>query len=82
MPDAFFCCIDLSVGDRTVTEESVIINTLEHIGDDSFDSSELPEMEIIHLTSPSMVDLCTPDKELQEEEEMMMLDSPVHLSPK
>ena len=65
----FFCCIELSVGDRTLT---------------SIDLCESSEMEIIHRASPSTVDLCTPDKEshVEVEEEMMMVDSPVHLSPK
>ena len=59
----FFCCIELSAGDRTLTEESAIINILEQISDDSIDLLESHEMEIIHRASQSTVDLCTPDEE-------------------
>ena len=75
----FFYCIESYDGDRTLTEDFAIINILEKSIEDSIHRCQSPEMEAVHRPSPSTVDLCTPDEESQDE---MMVDSPVHLSPK
>ena len=75
----FFYCIESNVGDRTLTEDFAIINILEQNIDESIHRCKSPELGVVHRTSPSTVDLCTPDEESQDE---MMVGSPVHLSPK
>ena len=75
----FFYCVESSVGDRTHTEDFAIINILEQSIDESAHRCESPKMEAVQWTSPSTVDLWTPDEESQDE---MMVDPPVHLSPK
>ena len=75
----FFYCIESNVGDQTLTEDFAIINILEQSIYQSIHRCKSPELGAAHRTSPSTVDLCTPDKESQDE---MMVDSPIYLSPK
>ena len=75
----FFYCIESNVGDRTLTEDFAIINILEQSIDESNHRCKSPELGAVHRTSPSTVDLCTPDEESQDE---MMVDPPIHFSPK
>ena len=79
LSNAFICCIESSVGDRTLTEDSDIINILEQSIEDCIHRCESPGMESVDRASPSTVDLCTADEESQDE---MVVDSPVHLSSK
>ena len=52
---------------------------LEQSIEESIHRCESPVTEGIHWTSPSTVDPCTSDEESQDE---MMVDPPIHLSPK
>ena len=75
----FFYCIVSNVGDQTLTEDFAIINILEQSIDESVHRCKSPELGAVHWISPSTVDLCKPDEESQDD---MMVDSPIHLSPK
>ena len=75
----FLYCIESNVGDRTLTDDFAIINILEQSIEESIHRCKSPEMEAVHRVSPSAVGLCTPDEESQDE---MMVDPPIHLSPK